>query len=116
MQITMARGDRLTKSFVVKSGQTVFTEPFDNIYLTVKKHADDKEYLLQKRLSDGGVESIGNGKYQFTIEPGDTDQMGFGDYDFDIELVIDGMLKKTYIGVFKLTKEVTHLYNEVIGT
>lgn len=117
MQITMARGDMLTKSFAVKTtGGTAFTDPFDNIYFTVKKHADNTEYLLQKRLSDGGIESVGSGVYQFTIEPGDTDQMGFGDYDFDIELVINGILKKTFTGKFTLMKEVTHLCNEVIGT
>lgn len=107
----------MTKSFTVRTtGGTAFTDPFDNIYLTVKKHADETEYLLQKRLSDGGIESMGSGVYQFTIVPGDTDQMGFGEYDFDIELVIIGILKKTFTGKFVLTKEVTHLCNEVIGT
>ena len=113
----MARGDLLTKSFTVKGpGGTPFTDPFDNIYFTVKKYPDDTEYLLQKRLSDGGIVSVGNGKYQFTIEPGDTDQMAFGEYGFDIELVINLQLKRTFVGKFTLTKEYTHMRNEVSGT
>lgn len=117
MEISMARGDMITRSFkIYGSDGEPFTEAFDNIYFTVKKFADNEDYLLQKRLSDGGIESAGFGVYQFVIEPGDTDRMPFGDYDFDIELVIDGRLKKTFPGKFKLTKEVTHLNNEVMST
>ena len=117
MEIYMARGDMLPVPFLVKGpDKSPYTEEFDNIYMTVKKYANDKNYKFQKRLSDGGIEQIGDGEYQFTIEPSDTDCLPFGDYDFDIELVIDEFLKKTFCGVLHLEKEVTHRYNEVVTT
>ena len=118
MEITMARGDLVTKSFVVKGAdKKPYTDSFDNIYFTVKKCANEKNYKFQKRLSDGGILSLGDGEYQFTIRPEDTDSLEFpADYEFDIELVTEGEIKQTYYGVLHLTKEVTHHYNEVSGT
>ena len=114
MTIDMARGDRETRSFCVNGpDKTPFVEEFDNIYMTVKKSASDKGYKFQKRLSDGGIIKTGDGTYEFTILPEDTNGLDFGDYEFDIELVIEGELKKTYCGVLHLGKEVTHQHNEV---
>jgi len=118
MEISMARGDLVTNSFVVRDAdKNPYTESFDNIYFTVKRFADDKNYKFQKRLSDGGIQSVGDGEYQFTIRPEDTDGLDFPfDYEFDIELVTEGKIKKTYCGILHLEKEVTHHYNEVTGT
>lgn len=114
MEITMARGDLVSKTFqIFGPDKTPFTDTFDNIYMTVKKFANDKNYKFQKKLSDGSIVSNGNGEYQFTIQPEDTDNLDFTDYDFDIELVINGSLKQTYYGVLHITKEVTHRGNEV---
>jgi len=44
--------------------------------------------------------------------PEDTDNMCFGEYMFDIELVIVGELKQTFVGKFILTAEVTFAENE----
>jgi len=114
MIIDMARGDRETRVFHVNGpDKTPFEDTFDNIYMTVKKFANDKNYKFQKRLSDGGIIKVDEGTYEFTILPEDTDGLEFGDYDFDIEFVIDGELKKTFCGVLHLSKEVTHRHNEV---
>lgn len=114
MTIEMARGDLESRTFRVNgSNRSPFTDEFDEIYFTVKKFFNDKNYKFQKRLSDGGIVSMGDGVYQFTIMPEDTDGLEFGDYDFDIELVIEGEIKKTYLGVLHLGKEVTHHNNEV---
>ena len=114
LRIEMARGDLETRTFHVNNpDKSPFVDDFDNIYMTVKKYANDKKYIFQKRLSDGGIIKVDDGVYQFTIMPGDTDNMAFGDYDFDIELVIDNVLKKTFMGVLALGKEATHHCNEV---
>ena len=109
----MARGDIETKQFLLKnsSGQTFSTEP-DEIYFTVKTSANDKDFIFQKRLSTGGIAKIETGKYQFTILPDDTNNMKYGNYAFDIEVVKHGMIKKTFCGTLVLDKEVTHYYNE----
>ena len=111
----MTRGDMLTKSFVIRSSDgTPYTETLDNIYLTVKKSANDRDYKFQKRLSDNSIESLGEGRYQFTIEPEDTDPLQFEEYAFDIELYKEDVIKRTFYGKLKLEKEVTHYYNEVM--
>jgi len=109
----MARGDLESRQFLLKnpSGETFTTEP-DEIYLTVKKTADDRDFIVQKRLSTGGISKVETGKYQFTIMPEDTNNMNYGDYAFDIEIVKNGLIKKTFFGRFILDKEVTHYYNE----
>ena len=113
MEIRMARGDITTKSFTIKNKDgTLYSEEPDDIYFTVKSSANDKEYKFQKRLVTGTIESIDTGKYQFTILPEDTNDLGFSTYDFDIEIVKLPGLKKTFYGKLILEKEVTHACNE----
>jgi hypothetical protein len=47
--------------------------------------------------------------------PEDTNNLDFGEYMFDIELVIEGQMKKTFTGRLRLTEESTHATNEVIS-
>ena len=123
MEITMARGDLELRTFQIRSpdlndptGKSTipYTDPLDEIYFTVKKSHTDKEYKFQKRLTTMGILSLGNGEYQITIDPEDTDGLLFGTYEFDIELVREGDLKRTYCGELNLTREVTHRSNEVV--
>ena len=120
MEITMARGDLEVRTFQVLSENEDNLEPcdevFDEIYMTVKKNRNDHVCRFQKRMSDGGIISLGEGKYEFTIHPEDTNRMAFGEYIFDIELVKNGSIKKTFCGELILTDEVTHASNEVVRT
>jgi len=113
MQIVMPRGDLVKKTFVIRMpDKTPYTDALDEIYLTVKKSYLERNYKFQKRLSDGGIEYIGDGRYKFAIEPEDTNTLEFGDYDFDIEIVKIGEIKKTFTGTLTLTMESTHAVNE----
>ena len=114
MEIRMARGDLETRSFTLKNkDKTVWSTEPDEIYFTVKKTAEDHDFLFQKRVSDGTIVKLETGKYQFTIEPEDTDNFEYGTYEFDIEVVKNNSVKKTFCGKLVVTKEVTHHYNEV---
>lgn len=111
IKIEFARGDSYQKGFILKrSGQPV-TEVFDDIYFTVKKFCTDHDYLFQKRMSTGGIVDDGDGHYTLFIEPEDTNELSFGDYDCDIEVKRTGY-KRTFQGKLTLTKETTHIYNE----
>lgn len=111
--IMMPRGDLRPVTFSVKNGnQTVPAEDISEIYFTVKYGFKDQEYLFQKRLSNGDIELIDDGSYQFVIEPEDTDALKFGRYVFDIELVGPD-IKQTFTGDLVLTNEATHRINEV---
>lgn len=110
VKIVMARGDVKHIGFTVKLGQQVQTE-FDDIYFTVKKDSRDREFKFQKKVSDGTI-TENNGHYSFTINPEDTDELSFGSYAFDIEIVRLPSIKKTFVGSLTLTDEVTHANNE----
>lgn len=115
MLISMPRGDMVAKSFAVCAADgSPLTDTLDEIYITVKKCFRDKTFKFQKRLSNGDITSLGEGRYQFTIMPEDTDNLDFGEYVFDIELVITGRLKKTFVGKLRLTDEVTYASNEEV--
>lgn len=113
MEIRMARGDIVTRSFTIKNKNgTLYTDVPDEIYFTVKTSASERAFKFQKRLSNGGIVNTDPGKYQFAIEPEDTNNLGFGMYDFDIEIVKAPTLKKTFFGNLIIEKEVTHACNE----
>ena len=113
MEIVFARGDSYQRGFLLKNKKTgqPITETYDNVYFTAKKLYTDKDFRFQKRMSDGGIVSDGDGHYTLFIYPEDTDGLPFGDYDFDIEFVKD-RYKKTFSGTLTLAKETTHADNE----
>lgn len=113
LEIRMARGDLVTKSFrLIGPQNSTYTIEPDEIYFTVKLNSRDHDYKFQKRLSDGGIDLVETGRYIITIDPEDTDNLLFGVYEFDIEVVKTGSIKKTFCGKLVLEKEVTHHYNE----
>ena len=113
MLIEFPRGDSYEQGFVLKnkSSASPVEEAFDEVYFTVKKLWSNRDYKIQKRLSTGGITYDGEGHYTLRIAPEDTNDLGFGEYDFDIEFV-KGSYKKTFCGKFILSKEVTHQSNE----
>lgn len=114
MHISMHRGDRLTQSFSVRNAEgSPFTEMLDDVFFTVKKSYNEKGYKFQKRLSNGSIITDGQGNYSFVIQPEDTNNLSFGEYDFDIELLKEGFIKQTFTGILELLKEVTYQCNEV---
>lgn len=111
MRIEFPRGDSYERGFILKRGNEPDTTVYDNIYLTIKKTATDRDFQLQKTLSGRGIVSDGDGHYTVYFEPGDTDGMEFGEYVFDIELRKDTFCK-TFVGKLNLSAEVTHRNNE----
>ena len=114
MRIEMARGD--SHGFTVgvyEEGAEETPIAVDNIFFTVKKHYYDKNFVIQKRLDEGTITEYEANIYTIMIDPSDTDDLDFGKYDFDIEVIIETNKKKTFSGVLDLLKEVTHRRNEV---
>jgi len=111
MNIEMPRGDIRHVAFQIldTAGEPV-SSAFSEIYITFKQNYNTTNYLFQKRLSAGDV-IFADGSYEFTIEPEDTNNLKFGDYVFDIELLAPG-IKETHVGTLTLTSEATHQQNE----
>ena len=111
--ISMPRGDIRPIQFTVidQAGGKSAIE-FDEIYFTVKRSYHDKNFLFQKRLGNGTIETLDDGSYRFVIQAIDTDNLSIGKYVFDIELVLGDEIKQTTVGEFILTPEVTFASNE----
>ncbi len=113
MMIRMPRGDiRLVRFLVNDPDGTVTNIDFTEIYFTVKKTPRDNTYKFQKRLSRGEIIKLGNGDYEVRIEPDDTNNLTYGNYKFDVQLMYATQLKETFVGDFIITEEVTFASNE----
>lgn len=113
MKISMPRGDIKLVTFDVTDPETYDESEVEisEVYFTVKKKYSDESFLFQKKLSEGTIERVEGNKFQFVIESEDTDNLRFGTYVFDIQLVGPG-LKTTTTGELELTYEVTYATNE----
>lgn len=110
----MPRGDiRPVKFTVTNPNGNQSDIMFDEIYFTVKRSFNDKNFVFQKRLSDGSIFISESEGYEFIIQPNDTDNLSVGRYVFDIELIFGDEIKQTTVGEFILTNEVTFASNEV---
>ena len=114
INIEFARGDSFEKGFLLKNKSTgqPITETYDEIYFTVKRNHAESDFVFQKRMTTGGIQSDGDGHYTLFILPEDTNGLTFGDYDCDIELRKAPSYKRTFYGRLKLAREVTHYNNE----
>lgn len=110
----MARGDLFYIPFGIYIDEELNMDSIDQIFFTVKKHYYNAQPVFQKTL-ENGIDSDGEGNYLITILPEDTENLEFGEYDFDIEIIRAPDIKKTFVGVLMLTKEVTHRQNEGAG-
>lgn len=113
LEISMPRGDLYPVYFSVVDllDRSVNIE-FDDIYFTLKDWYRNQEAIFQKRLSTGEIVDEGHGHFHFMILPEDTENLSFGIYTFDIELVKVGSIKDTTTGRLELTEESTWRSNE----
>ena len=115
MRIIMPRGDLYPVRFQIYETETELTSiDFTQIYMTCKRNNKERTPLFQKSLSAGSIEKIADGDYMFYIEPEDTNNLQFGEYTFDIELINDDpRIKQTMTGTLRLAEETTWAENEV---
>lgn len=106
------RGDSYAKMFARKSGGAVIKTRADKVYFTVKKNHEAQNFIFQKTIDDMRFDQ--NGYYHFDVEPADTDGLPYGDYVYDIEIIVGDDYKKTINkeGLFRVLPEVTHVLNE----
>ena len=114
IEVTMPRGDIRPVRFNVfaPGGKELSEIEFTEIYVSVKRDCHDEECLFQKTLTGGDIVMLDYGDYQFRIMPEDTDDLAFGVYAMDIELIYGDQIKETTYGKLELTEEVTSANNE----
>lgn len=112
VNFNFVKGDTYTRGFTLEN----FELAIEQVYFTVKEKSSDKNYVLQKRLTNGiEVDTENPNRYVLTIEADDTNNLKVNyEYVFDIQIVTES-IKKTIIGG-NLTLEdwdITSSVNEV---
>ena len=110
INLSMVRGDTEEISLsivVIVDGvpEEKALEDGDTLFFTVKKHANEESFLLQKVVTE-----FHDGKAQVTLEPEDTNSLSFGTYVYDVQVTFSTGVVKTVIkeSKFVLETEVTH--------
>lgn len=116
-------GDTYSRDFTIDG----YSEPIDNVFLTIKKEDDDKDFLLQYELDNGITltdivydedgTTILSRTYNILIGANDTESLKPDtEYPMDVEIITikDGIsIKKTIIkGVLLLDSATTRAWDE----
>lgn len=109
------RGDNKTFKFQRKdqNGNVILTKP-DEVYFTVKKCCAMEAALIQKTLKSETISfDAVSGWYSFELLPKDTDNLTYGEYGFDIEIIVGNKKKTILVDTLVVKEEVTHACNEI---
>ena len=106
------RGDTIKYYFQRLDAEgNVISDTPESLYFTVKKDYKAKDFLIQKTLKDMTFEPS-DSSWHFTLEPADTDDMKYGSYVYDVQVVQDGIKTTIAKGDFVIEEEVTFITNE----
>lgn len=105
---SMVRGD--TQAFEIEILENDTPVTVDSIYFTVKNDAITDEVLFQKKLNDGIT--LTDNIYNIIIDPSDTDNLDYGKYAYDIEIIKNSVKKTIVVGVLEISEEITFTNNE----
>lgn len=106
------RGDTIKYYFQRLDAEgNVITDTPESLYFTVKKDYKTKDFFIQKTLADMAFDTT-DSTWHFTLDPADTDNMKYGTYVYDVQVVQDGIKTTIAKGDFVLEEEVTFVTNE----
>jgi hypothetical protein len=110
--MNIIRGDYKIFTFQRKDkNKNIIVEKPDKMYITIKRNEYLKEVVIQKTF-DNGI-TFEEGKYRVEFLPEDTDNLSYGDYIYDIEIINDDKPKTIKVDKFVIKAEVTYKENEV---
>ena len=94
---------------IKNENETSKLEEKDEIYMTVKRHANNEEIKFQKKLGNGITYNEETGKYEIEINSEDTKQLAMDiQYGYDITIYYGGNKpKQKVIGTIKIGKKYT---------
>ena len=100
-RIQLVRGDTFRAKLTLKdkAGNIYIPSADDEVLFTVKRNALTNQILVQKRVENSEV----------VLEPSDTENLDFGSYVYDVQVVLANGNKDTVIqaNIFELLPEVT---------
>ena len=106
--IMMTRGDTLKVQVGISIDGEPYTPDTNDVVRFAVKHQTMNAAKTEYTDSDPLIlKTIPNDTLLLVLEPGDTKSLGFGTYDFDIQITFaDGVVDTFISGTLKLTKEV----------
>ena len=108
--LKVIRGDTNNFKFSRKDNEgNVITEMASKIFFTVKNSYNSSNIEIQKTIEDM---DFNEGVYTFVIDGNDTDEMSYGTYKYDLEVVEDDYKQTISIGDFVVMEEVTFTSDE----
>ncbi len=109
--IKQTRGDTRGYRFTRKdaNGQTITAVP-KALYFTVKSSFRTPGFIFQKTIEDMTQDE--NGAWHFRVEPEDTNNLCYGEYVYDVEVIHAGIKTTISKGKFVVTEESTWAINE----
>lgn len=113
--LQIIRGDTKFYKFQRKRKHdgSVITELPDKMYFTIKYDYNIDDVILQKTLDNGIEYNEEESYYYITINPEDTNNLPYGKYVYDIEIIKNGIKQTISIGEILIANEVTFYENEV---
>lgn len=107
----MVRGDSKAYKFQRKDREgNILTDTPTTLFFTVKTSFKTQEYVLQKNLENMYITQ--DGYWHFFLNPEDTEDLPYGKYCWDIQVVQDGFKTTIARGYLFLTDESTWKENE----
>lgn len=109
--LKLIRGDTAKYKFqrLDANGNVILTAA-DEIYFTVKETPTKEKVVFQKTIDDMTLDE--DGTYHFIIEPTNTNGLQYGNYVYDLEIIVDGVKTTVSYGTFQILPEVTWVQNE----
>lgn len=102
------RGDTTIFKFKrIDANDQVITEEANQIYFTMKKEKKSEEILIKKKLGAGITYDTSDNYYRITINPEDTNELEYGSYFYDIEVITEDYTKTIKKGFISITEEST---------
>ena len=115
VEIDIVRGDNRTFKFQRKTeqGQVITDEP-NEMYITFKTNDVINDYVIQKVYSKNEITYNSSTHYwSFELTPKDTNNLSYGIYMFDVEIITDENKVKTICeGILTINSEITFASNE----
>ena len=113
--VMTARGDTQTWGGPLLDAEGhAFSEAPTAVFFTVKNNFDDEDYVLQKQLGNGIT--IDNGLLTLSLTPEDTNGLPFGEYVYDLEIILQSGNTQTVHtlakNTFLVTAESTYASNQ----
>lgn len=107
----MVRGDSKAYKFQRKDREgNILTDTPSTLFFTVKTSFNTQDFVLQKTLENMYITQ--DGYWHFVLNPEDTENLPYGKYCWDIQVVQDGFKTTIARGHLELTKESTWEMNE----